>query len=98
MLLAADYSQIELRVLAHLSRDVKLIEVLRQAGASGDAFALIAKTWLRHSHHPGAAYSFHCAGLSTGVAVTEVRCCAVPCCALLCCAVCCCATLNNSRA
>ena len=53
ILLAADYSQIELRVLAHLSRDVKLIEVLRQAGASGDAFALIAKTWLRRSHHPG---------------------------------------------
>ena len=53
VLLAADYSQIELRVLAHLSGDLKLIEVLRQAGANGDAFALIAKTWLRSRNSSG---------------------------------------------
>ncbi|DBA78569.1 TPA: hypothetical protein ACH3X1_008502 [Trebouxia sp. C0004] len=50
LLIAADYSQIELRVLAHLSGDLKLIQVLRQAGVGGDAFALIAKTWLRKPH------------------------------------------------
>lgn len=54
VLLAADYSQIELRVLAHLSGDARLIQVLRQAGTKGDAFALIAKTWLRKSNCPGA--------------------------------------------
>ena len=53
LLLAADYSQIELRVLAHLSGDVKLIQILRQAGVGGDAFALIAKTWLRKPHDTG---------------------------------------------
>jgi len=53
LLIAADYSQIELRVLAHLSSDIKLIEILRQAGVGGDAFALIAKTWLRKSHDTG---------------------------------------------
>lgn len=53
LLIAADYSQIELRVLAHLSGDTKLIEILRQAGVGGDAFALIAKTWLRKPHDTG---------------------------------------------
>ncbi|GAB4813275.1 hypothetical protein N2152v2_000321 [Parachlorella kessleri] len=46
MLLAADYSQVELRVLAHLSGDAELIRLLRQAGAAGDAFQLIASMWL----------------------------------------------------
>ncbi|KAA6418852.1 MAG: DNA polymerase I [Trebouxia sp. A1-2] len=50
LLVAADYSQVELRVLAHLSGDTKLIQILRQAGVGGDAFALIAKTWLRKPH------------------------------------------------
>lgn len=38
--------QIELRVLAHLSGDPALVALLRQAGAAGDAFQLIASTWL----------------------------------------------------
>ena len=53
ILIAADYSQIELRLLAHLSGDPKLILVLRQAGVSGDAFALIANMWLRKPHGTG---------------------------------------------
>ena len=57
VLIAADYSQIELRVLAHLSGDPKLIQILRQAGASGDAFALIARTWLRQPHGRGSQQS-----------------------------------------
>ena len=36
----------ELRVLAHLSGDEALVALLRQAGAAGDAFNLIASTWL----------------------------------------------------
>lgn len=53
VLVSADYSQIELRVLAHLSGDPHLIHILTQAGVQGDAFALIAKTWLRPSHQSG---------------------------------------------
>ena len=53
VLIAADYSQIELRVLAHLSGDARLMDILRQAGVSGDAFALIAKTWLRQPNASG---------------------------------------------
>lgn len=56
LLIAADYSQIELRVLAHLSGDIKLIEILRQAGVGVDAFVLIAKTWLRKPHDTGQTY------------------------------------------
>lgn len=55
VLISADYSQVELRVLAHLSGDPQLIHILTQAGLQGDAFALIAKTWLRHSQHSGSA-------------------------------------------
>lgn len=47
LLLAADYSQIELRLLAHMSGDEKLTALLRRAGAQGDAFSLIAANWLR---------------------------------------------------
>ena len=36
MLLAADYSQIELRMLAHLSGDATLQDVMRQSGVHGD--------------------------------------------------------------
>ncbi|WP_298339492.1 DNA polymerase I [Ferrimicrobium sp.] len=39
LLVAADYSQIELRILAHLSGDLRLIEVLR---GSGDVHAMVA--------------------------------------------------------
>ena len=57
VLIAADYSQIELRVLAHLSGDSRLIHILRQAGVSGDAFGLIARTWLRRPHDTGSQQS-----------------------------------------
>jgi len=63
LLIAADYSQIELRVLAHLSGDIKLIQILRQAGVGGDTFALIVKTWLRKPHDTGQTclgfFAFH---------------------------------------
>ena len=45
-LLAADYSQLELRLLAHLSGDKRLREVLN---SDGDVFKLIACQWLRKS-------------------------------------------------
>lgn len=38
--------QVELRVLAHLSGDSQLVQLLQRAGAGGDAFAAIASTWL----------------------------------------------------
>ncbi|XP_036600001.1 DNA polymerase theta [Trichosurus vulpecula] len=42
MILAADYSQLELRILAHLSRDRRLIEVLN---SGADVFKSIAAEW-----------------------------------------------------
>ncbi len=41
-MLAADYSQLELRVIAHLSQDRKLISILN---AGGDVFKTIAAQW-----------------------------------------------------
>ncbi len=41
--LAADYSQLELRILAHMSKDKKLIKFLNH---DGDVFRLIASEWL----------------------------------------------------
>eukprot|EP00884_Botryococcus_braunii_P006548 jgi/Botrbrau1/15895/Bobra.40_1s0077.2 len=52
VLLCADYSQIELRLVAHLSRDPALLEVLARAGLEGDAFSLLASRWL-HKASPG---------------------------------------------
>ena len=46
VLLAADYSQLELRVLAHLSGDKRLKEILNR---DGDVFKLIACQWLNKS-------------------------------------------------
>ncbi|XP_071114847.1 DNA polymerase theta-like [Haliotis cracherodii] len=42
VLLAADYSQLELRIIAHLSQDRKLMAVLNK---DGDVFKLIAGQW-----------------------------------------------------
>ncbi|KAM9363686.1 DNA polymerase theta [Symphorus nematophorus] len=42
MILAADYSQLELRVLAHLSRDHRLLQVLN---GGADVFRCIAAEW-----------------------------------------------------
>jgi len=39
---AADYSQLELRVIAHLSADRKLLGILN---SGGDVFKLIASQW-----------------------------------------------------
>lgn len=43
MLLTADYSQIELRLMAHFSKDSSLIELLSKP--SGDVFNMIASRW-----------------------------------------------------
>lgn len=42
VLLAADYSQLELRMIAHLSQDSKLIKILN---GDGDVFKLITAQW-----------------------------------------------------
>lgn len=43
LLLAADYSQIELRLMAHFSKDTSLIELLGKT--HGDIFTMIAAKW-----------------------------------------------------
>ena len=43
LLLAADYSQLELRLIAHLSQDKKLKSIL---SSGGDVFKMIASQWL----------------------------------------------------
>ena len=42
VLVAADYSQLELRMIAHLSQDTKLISILN---GGGDVFKTIAAQW-----------------------------------------------------
>ena len=42
VLVAADYSQLELRIIAHLSADRKLRSILN---TGGDVFKLIASQW-----------------------------------------------------
>lgn len=43
LLLTADYSQIELRLMAHFSKDSSLIELLSEP--HGDVFTMIAAKW-----------------------------------------------------
>lgn len=43
LLLTADYSQIELRLMAHFSKDSSLIELLSKP--HGDVFTMIAARW-----------------------------------------------------
>lgn len=43
MLLVADYSQIELRLMAHFSQDSSLIDLLSRP--DGDVFTMIAARW-----------------------------------------------------
>lgn len=42
-----DYSQVELRLLAHFSGDRLLQQLLSQSGPGGDVFSLIAAAWLQ---------------------------------------------------
>ena len=44
LILAADYSQLELRILAHLSGDAKLTKILNDGQ---DVFKAIAAAWRR---------------------------------------------------
>lgn len=43
VLLTADYSQIELRLMAHFSKDISLIELLSKP--HGDVFTMLAAKW-----------------------------------------------------
>eukprot|EP00850_Spirogloea_muscicola_P023061 SM000326S12429 [mRNA] locus=s326:82656:94371:+ [translate_table: standard] len=45
VLLSADYSQIEVRLMAHFSNDGALIDILREP--AGDLFRMIADSWLK---------------------------------------------------
>eukprot|EP00850_Spirogloea_muscicola_P019963 SM000203S06139 [mRNA] locus=s203:219205:230833:+ [translate_table: standard] len=45
VLLSADYSQIEIRLMAHFSNDGALIDILRES--AGDLFRMIATSWLK---------------------------------------------------
>lgn len=54
VLLSADYSQIEMRLLAHFSRDALLCQAFRQGR---DVFQTLAASWKNipyvHPHHSG---------------------------------------------
>jgi hypothetical protein len=54
LLLLPDYSQVELRLLAHFSGDRLLQQLLSQSGPGGDVFSLIAAAWLQQGR-PGPA-------------------------------------------
>ena len=48
VLLSIDYSQIEIRLLAHLSKDARLIQLLNSSNqaAQADVFTMMSRTWL----------------------------------------------------
>ena len=46
VLVSADYSQMELRLAAHLSDDQHIISILRSVGEDGDVFRMIASHWM----------------------------------------------------
>ncbi|GAQ91778.1 DNA polymerase I superfamily [Klebsormidium nitens] len=46
VLVSADYSQMELRLAAHLSDDRHIISILRSVGEEGDVFRMIASHWM----------------------------------------------------
>jgi len=48
MLIACDYSQMEIRVLAHVSGDPQLISLLQKAGGNGDVFQMMVE-WMETS-------------------------------------------------
>jgi DNA polymerase I-like protein with 3'-5' exonuclease and polymerase domains len=56
VLVSADYCQVELRLLAHLSGDAELVRVLCASGEyEDDAFTHLAATWLHHARGAGGA-------------------------------------------
>ncbi|WIA11812.1 hypothetical protein OEZ85_011902 [Tetradesmus obliquus] len=67
VLLSADYSQVELRLLAHFSGDRLLQQLLSQSGPDGDVFSLIAAAWLQQ----GAAGSSGCGPAGVEPALRE---------------------------
>ncbi|XP_041133569.1 DNA polymerase nu-like [Polyodon spathula] len=43
--LAADFSQVELRLLAHLSSDPELLKLFQEPGTTADVFSMLASQW-----------------------------------------------------
>lgn len=66
LLLSADYSQIELRLLAHFSGDPLLCQLLHQSGSQGDVFKLIAAAWMQPGARPGSGVSSNVADPKAG--------------------------------
>lgn len=53
LLVSADFSQVELRLLAQLSGDVLLQELLARTGRQGDLLCHIAAAWLQQQGTAG---------------------------------------------
>ena len=83
ILLSADYSQLELRILAHLSEDIGLCSILSQP--DGDVFRAIVSIWKKKSQQEvtdderqqakqicyGIVYGIGCKSLAEQLEVTE---------------------------